>query len=257
MRRLPASLLFLALGGTLVAGTAALAAHNGWNAAAVGLPFSSSSTTGTGVLGNGTIRTFVDVDSAGRPSAVGAIFTAGVLENLPATGVPLSLSLGPDASRTPFTHLYVDWVPMGHAPGGVYDRPHIDFHFYFSPVWDRLATAAGVDSQPPAPGALPVGYFKVTESVAFMGTHYADSAGPEFHGAPFEKVFLYGSHEGKITFYDFMATRAWLVNKPNLVIRIKQPVSYPTHGYYPTEMHVNYDSATATYRVALEQFVSH
>jgi hypothetical protein len=160
-------------------------------------------------------------------------------------------------SRTPFTHLYVDWVPHGHAPGGIYDRPHIDFHFFLASLQDRLAVAGGVDSLPPPRAMLPLGYAKVTESVAFMGTHFGDTSGTEFHGAPFDKVVLYGSHEGKITFYDFMVTTAWLATEPNTVIKIKQPASYPAAGYYPTQVRVTYDSAKASYRVALERFVSH
>jgi hypothetical protein len=230
---------------TLVAGTTRLP-----HAA----PYAADSLAAT--LGNGTIHSFVTLDSAGRPSAVGATFTAGMLENLPGSNAPLTLWFGPAQSKTPFTHLYFDWVPTGHAPGGVYDRPHFDFHFYFSSLQERLAVAGGPDSMPPPPTALPVGYAKVTESVAFMGTHFGDTSGAEFHGAPFEKTFLYGSHEGKITFYDFMMTTAWLATRPNIVFTIKQPASYPTPGYYPTQARVSYDSATMTYRVAIERFVS-
>jgi len=234
MRRLPVSLLFLAILVTT----------------------QSAAPSRSATLGDGTIRTFVTLDSAGRLSAVGAALTGGILRNLPGENAPLILGFGPEQSKTPFTHLYFDWVPTGHAPGGVYDRPHFDFHFYFSSLEDRLAVAGGVDSMPPPAATLPRGYAKVTESVAFMGTHFGDTSGAEFHGHPFDKVLLYGSHEGKITFYDFMMTTAWLATRPNTVITIKQPGTYPARGYYPTRARVSYDSTTDTYRVALERFVS-
>jgi hypothetical protein len=211
----------------------------------------------TTVVGNGSIRTFVTLDNAGAPTAVGAIFTEGLLTNLPTSNTAFTLGFGANAAKTPFTHMFFDWAPFGHAPGAIYDRPHLDFHFYFASVQDRLAVAAGVDSTPPGAATLPTNYFKVTESVAFMGTHFADSTFLEFHGTPFDKTLLYGSHEGRITFYDLMTTTAWLVTKPSVLVAIGQPATYPKSGYYPTQYRVSYDAVTREYRVAVEGFVLH
>ena len=246
MRRLLLTSLLLPVGGTLAFAAALLATHR-----------EASKPGQTAKLGNGTIRTFVTLDSAGHPAAVGVVFTAGLLTGLPDTNAPFTLTLGPDGPKTPFTHLYFDWVPLGHAPGGIYDRPHLDFHFYLVSIEDREAVAGGVDSVPPPSRSLPRDYAKVTESVAFMGTHFADMRAPEFHGMPFEKTLLYGSHEGKITFYDLMTTVEWLKTRPRVAFPIKQPLVYPGSGYFPTQVQLTYDSSTATYRVALERFVSH
>jgi uncharacterized protein len=212
----------------------------------------------TTVFGNGSIQTFVTLDNAGHPTAVGVTFGEALLTGLPDSIRAVTLGFGPDAPATPFRHMYFDWVPHGHAPGLIYDKPHLDLHFYFASIPARLAVAGGVDSTPPAAAALPGSYSKVTESVAFMGTHYADTSGAEFHGTPFDKTLLYGSHDGTITFYDLMATKAWLDTKPaNTVVPIAQPASYPKSGWYPTQFHVSYDGVTHQYRVALETFVQH
>jgi len=219
-------------------------------------PASVDSTTT--VFGSGSIRTFVTLDASGHPTAVGAIFSEALLTGLPSVASAVTLGFGPDAPKTPFTHMYFDWVPNGHAPGLIYDKPHLDFHFYFASIAARQAVAGGVDSTPPAAGALPSRYSKVTESVAFMGTHYADTSGAEFHGTPFDKTLLYGSHDGAVTFYDLMTTTAWLATKPtSVVVPITQPSAYPKTGSYPTQFHVSYDAAAHEYRVALETFVLH
>ena len=43
--------------------------------------------------------------------------------------------------KIPFTHVVANYNPLGHVPLGVYDVPHIDFHFYTISKADRVKVA--------------------------------------------------------------------------------------------------------------------
>ena len=87
-------------------------------------------------LGQGTVKSYVAMNAAGDPTAVGLIMTEAALEGLPNTkpaegdGYELVLSLPKETKSTVFNHIGVDWNPVGHVPIGVYNVPHFDFHFY-------------------------------------------------------------------------------------------------------------------------------
>lgn len=112
-------------------------------------------------LGDGTVRTYVDIDEGNSPVAIGVNFTSGMLENLPTEpnnksrcfdldgdGViadqgecegdeerilylPKQIA---DDARIPIKYIAVNWIAHGHPspappPWAV---PHFDFHFYMS-----------------------------------------------------------------------------------------------------------------------------
>jgi len=90
-----------------------------------------------------------------------------------------------------------------------------------------------------------------------MGTHWADTTGPEFPAGSggFARTMVYGYNDGLFKFYDIMITRQWLQTHPSVTLPVAQPASYPAPGYYPTQFSVAFDASSQTYRVALEGFV--
>eukprot|EP01083_Nonionella_stella_P210402 761745_1 len=50
---------------------------------------------------------------------------------------------GPHDDHQKFNHLLLNWNPEGHAPLGIYNVPHFDFHFYFINSTER--ESLGID----------------------------------------------------------------------------------------------------------------
>jgi hypothetical protein len=195
-------------------------------------------------LGNGSVRTFTTETPSGEPKYHGAEFDRAALEELPsaddlaaadnrsdadkyrsegqATKVHFKQSLQffvplPDAERTPFTFLGLNWNPGGHFGGaGAWLRPHFDVHFHMFdtatvdavegprlPPYDTGNGEYESDGPKPDPGGevtetnfdydqLPEGYERSPDPVADqryitdMGEHTAPADAPELPDAPGE-----------------------------------------------------------------------
>ena len=209
----------------------------------------------TTMLGGGTLQTFIERGPGGAPTALGVTFDSALLAGLPLTDTFMTVKLPSAAGGTVYTHLYFDYVPHGHEPAGVYDTAHFDFHFYFIPPDLRELIPAGVDTFTVPAAIRPANFRKATESVSRMGTHWADSTGPEFTGGGWNRSMIYGYNEGQFKFYDIMITKHWLQTTPTDTVTFNQPASFPASGYYPTKFTVRYDAATKRFRVAMEGFV--
>ncbi|WP_431215365.1 hypothetical protein ACQ86N_12090 [Puia sp. P3] len=123
----------------------------------------------------------------------------------------LSLKFHPKAAVTPFTHALLEWNPHGHEPAGIYDKPHFDFHFYIQSESERLAIPPYMQDSSkfllfPAQGYLAPNLRPFPGGVPEMGTHWVDVTTPELNGQPFTQTFLYGTYDGKVTFYEPMIT---------------------------------------------------
>ena len=197
------------------------------NARALGAP---------SALGNGTVAGYAEFDVSGAVTAIGVVFSGGVLDNLPAAPsdghhcfdmnkdgtIDLAaecaswhervLPLPSEASRQPdlpFKWALLNWNPHGHIPPGVYDKPHFDVHFYIEPIEKVFAIESGpcgpehvrCDQFTQARLPVPANYmhpdFKDVEAVApAMGNHLVDPKAPEFNGVPFTHTWIYGVYEG-------------------------------------------------------------
>lgn len=86
-----------------------------------------------------------------------------------------------------------------------------------------------------------------------MGSHWFDIHSPEFNGQVFTQTFLYGSYNGKVTFYEPMITLAFLKNTTTFERPIPTPAKFQQAGYYPTVMRVvKHDGVT---EVVLDNFI--
>ncbi len=171
----------------------------------------------------------------------------------------ISLKLHPKAGTTPFNHVLVDWNPQGHPPAPVYDKPHFDFHFYTSTEQERMAIPAyEQDSLKfknlPSAGYMPQSYIPIPGGVPQMGTHWVDVTSGELNGQPFTQTFLYGSYDGKVTFYEPMITEAFIKQNASFERTIPQPDKYGKAGWYPIKMRL--EKKNGATHIILEQFVS-
>lgn len=200
-------------------------------------------------------------------------------------GYEIVLELPPAAiEKTAFRHVVLNWNPRGHAPAGVYDSAHTDFHFYFTSVEEREAIGRARDSKDmcmvpgadPAgplernaqtceqfqvtaaalpPDQMPRGYVSVGATEPAMGNHLLDPKSHEFHGEAFDHTFIYMSHAGRLTGMEPMITLNFMrgLDKP-LRVPIAMPEAFPVAGLYPTEYVVEYDRDGALFRVYYENW---
>jgi len=216
-------------------------------------------------LGNGVVWSWVEYGPEGTPVAIGVTFTEAALSGLPEkppSDIPFwdhELSLPKQGQVPPFDHIAVDWNPAGHIPPGVYDVPHFDFHFYMISSNERNGITVNKEdmakhARKPSAEFIPAGYILPDGTQEpRMGSHWIDPDGPEFHGQPFNRTFIYGSYDGKVVFYEPMVSVAYLKeNRANATEAIKLPASYETPGYYPVAYSVKHDPVRREYTVSLE-----
>lgn len=245
-------------------------------------------------VGKGMVSSYATFDNAGAPKAIGVVFPASALEALPAapsdghhcfdrnndgkldlekecTGShEWVIPLPSDAARRadiPFKWVGLNWNPHGHIPPGVYDLPHFDIHFYIEPIEKIYAIGAGpcgpelarCDQFKIATRPLPSNYmhpdYKNVDAVApAMGNHLIDPTSPEFHKKRFTRTFIFGTYDGRLTFYEEMLTREYLLTRPDACFAIKSPPAVGVRGYYPTQSCIRFLAQSNEYTVSLEGF---
>lgn len=275
----------------LIAAAIALLSHPMVGRAADGVHY------GTPVrVGDGTMRTYFGVDAAGVPVELGILMDAGALRGLPTEpstsgrcfdmngngridgssecegDYEYFLALPPviaDREDMPVQWVGVNWNVHGHAPPGVYDLPHFDFHFYMTSkaAIDRIRVGScGIfidcDDFKRATQPVPAKYVdsrfvNVDAAVPMMGNHLVDTTSPELAQPPqkFTHTWILGAYDGRITFLEPMITREYLLERPNRCFAIKQPSAWQLSGYYPTRYCMRYHARVDKYTISLEGLV--
>lgn len=214
----------------------------------------------------GKAWTWIQIDPAGNPEKIAIAIDDAAMNSLNMGGEggsghdhsnSLSLALHPKAGSTVFKHALLDWNPTGHEPAGVYDLPHFDFHFYMTSEADRIAIPAPDQDMSkfliyPDAAYLPVNYVAGPPAPQ-MGLHWVDVTSPELNGQTFTQTFIYGSYDGKVTFYEPMITKAFIDSKSEYVRDIPVPSKFAESGFYPTRMHLVKGSGLTN--IILEGFV--
>ena len=245
-------------------------------------------------VGNGTVSSYAEFDKNGTPKAIGIVFQASALDGLPTANsdghhcfdqnkdgnvdlqkecfgshewvIPLP-SEAARRSEIPFKWVGLNWNPNGHIPPGVYDLPHFDVHFYIESIEKIFAIAPGpcgpdfvrCDQFKIATKPLPSNYmhadFKSVDAVApAMGNHLIDPTSPEFNKKKFTRTWIYGVYDGRITFYEEMLTREYLLSQPATCFPLKSPPAVGVRGYYPTQSCIRYHSQANEYTISMEGF---
>lgn len=210
-------------------------------------------------VGQGTARAYL-VHEGPVPLELGIALSEGALRGLPTEqmGYEYRLPLPRGAAALPFHDVVLNWNPHGHVPPGVYDRPHFDLHFYTITDTERRQIVASDPqfeqrgARQPPPEYRPAGYILPPGTLEpAMGAHWIDPQSAEFQGRPFTRTFLFGSWDGRLTFYEPMITLAYLETRPDELIRIPVAARHEVRGYYPDAYRVQYDAAKREYRVGL------
>jgi hypothetical protein len=159
-------------------------------------------------------------------------------------------------ANTPFKYIGLDWNPYGHDPANVYTLPHFDLHFYMVP---KTEVEAAVDMAKmdvhPAADYLPQAYVP-GPPVPQMGKHWVDITSPELsqtNPQTFTQTFIYGTYNGRVTFYEPMITLNFLKTTPTFQRSIPQPAKVQQTGYYPTQMRIQKHGSVT--EVILDNFI--
>ena len=144
-----------------------------------------------------------------------------------------------------------------------------DFHFYWISLQERNSILPSDPAFATKARSVPTGDYvppfyvvpgdPADVAVPQMGVHWSDVRSPELQGIlghpdqyqPFTKTFIYGSWNGRFTFYEPMVTVEYLKSNPDFSRAIPVPAQYPEAGYFPTSYKVTYDAQAKEYRVAL------
>ncbi len=214
--------------------------------------------------------TWLQLNKNGNPEKLGIVLTDAALNSVPAAhndgddhdhgdmNNNWILKFHPKASVIPFNHVGMGWNPSGHEPEPIYGLPHFDFHFYMvSPAEVVTIPPYEVDSTKfkiwPAPDYFPPTYINPGGGVPQMGAHWVDITSGEFNGQQFTQTFIFGSYDGKVTFYEPMITLNFLKNNSNFERAIPQPAKVQKSGWYPTKLRVvKHDGVT---EIVLDAFV--
>ncbi len=246
-------------------------------------------------VGSGMVSSYAEADRDGTPKAIGIVFQASALEGLPAEHsdghhcfdhdndgkfdldkecfgshewvIPLPSEVA-RRPEVPFKWVGLNWNAHGHIPPGVYDLPHFDVHFYIEPIEKIFAIKPGpcgpenvrCDQFKLATRPLPSNYmhpdFTNVNAVApAMGNHLVDLTSPEFKGKKFTQTWIYGIYDGRVTFYEAMLTREYLLSRPAACFALKSPPAVGVRGYYPTQHCIRYLPQSNEYTVSMENFV--
>lgn len=212
-------------------------------------------------VGNGLVRSYIEVDCNNTPVSLGIAMTGKTLEGLPDIEHEYDYLLPmPEVYKIPpYEHVMLNWNPHGHEPTEIYGAPHFDFHFYTitNEVRSKI-TCSGDDEaiclKKPDPDYLPQYYAPTPAGVPGMGWHWFDTRSPEFHGQPFTSTLIYGFYDGQVAFIEPMITRDFLLNHGTVEADIPLPAKVKKGGYYPDHYSVSYDSVQDMISVALKQF---
>jgi hypothetical protein len=213
-------------------------------------------------FGNGAARTFVTVDPAGTPTALGLRWSEAAMANLPMEMLDVVLPLPSDVAVPPFDHLTLGWMPMGHPPFGVYTVPHIDVHAYFiSPASRGMISPADPQFGPkagrPLPADLvPAGYTGSPGAVPGMGAHWLNPLSPEFNGSDFDATFQYGVWDGAIVFMEPLFARSFLDARSEASGTVAQPARWAREGFYPQRWSIEFDAEAREYVLTLGELVA-
>lgn len=215
---------------------------------------------------HGKAWTSIELDDDGKPLKASIVIDNEAMESLDTNTTSgghhhtnsVSLKFHSKASALPFNHALLDWVPGGHEPFEIYGKPHFDFHFYIQPEAERAAIPPfETDSSKfkilPSPAFFPPTYFPAPGGVLQMGVHWLDATTPELNGQPFTQTFIYGSYDGKLTFFEPMITKTFIDANPTFSRDFPVAGKLQVAGYYPTKYNLKRNEDGLV--VSLENFV--
>jgi hypothetical protein len=221
-------------------------------------------------IGDGVAQSWLKLDDAGKPTALGVIITGSSLQNLSSIPLqPYSLTLPSQAELSAIKSLSFDWYGTG-LPGAaavlkvpVAAVPLFLLHAYLmtpeeakaiSPA-DPQFMVKGMKSIPPE-NIHPDYNIMAGGPVPGNGTHILDAKGPLYKTEPLRTAVDYGYFDGRWTTIEPIFTRSLMESKTDLSEKLKLPAVYPKSGlYYPTTYSLKYDATNKEYIIAFEGLI--
>jgi len=215
-------------------------------------------------FGSDSVRAWTKKDLNGNPVSVGITFKAKALAGLPTSDTMYMLMLpmssggmGMNMMISPFDHIELDWSAHGDPSSSVYNKPHLDAHFFAVSMNDQMNIMGGMDTVMLASKYIPKNCVPYGDVEMNMGVHYIDTTSSEFKGSPFQHSYNYGFYHGNMTFVEAICSKAYLDAKANYSGAISQPNAFTMGGYYPTQYNITYDASTDSYTYSLDGLMMH
>ncbi|MDB5012787.1 MAG: hypothetical protein JWQ25_989 [Daejeonella sp.] len=205
-------------------------------------------------IGNKEAKAWVSVNAKGDPIAIGVSLPGDAILNLDSEPKIFTLHLPLDVKVAPYDHIDLNWNPVGHPPMDIYTTPHFDLHFYMICEQDQAKIEGQLPPyMDPAPALkyIPEAYVQGPGVEPEMGCHWVDVLSPEFNGKSFTRTMIWGTHSGKVIFFEPMFTLAYLKTKPEEIIPMRQPASFEKSGFYAQNYSFKYDENHQRYIIAL------
>jgi hypothetical protein len=240
-------------------------------------------------MGDGTVRAYGIMRADGDTQEIGVLISEEALKGLPqncqadpaSTGAKwlICQPAGPDgkgkmndtmvttldmpapvAKATGISKLDISWLPYGHAPEKVWDKPQFDIHFPFVKPTGGTNEKAFYDA--PSKAQLPEGYMVLPGSGFHWDTdalkghaHAADPAdSPEFAGGPFRGNFLYITYEGKAIGYEAYVSKALLDEKGTYTKSLEAPEKSYGTDVAPGLLTITHVPSMKAFRVSLSNY---
>jgi len=207
------------------------------------------------VLGNGMVRTWVQVNASGTRDLIGISLTESALNNLDTARQLFVLKFPVTPGDSLVNHMFFGWNPQGHPPPlGYYLPPHFDLHFTTTSISARESVIPGPDLLLGPNYTPPDHFYDPAGAIPRQGTHWADSTDPIIHGVPLTNSHTYGYYREKLFFFEAHVARAYLLTNPNEVFVFKQPYLVTREGWYPRQYSVSHNVSNQTYNIVLQNF---
>jgi len=218
-------------------------------------------------FGDGTARTYLEMDDHGNPVELGVAFGTR-FDALPDGALEVRLDLPMDTPAVlPVDHAVLRWRPEGHEPELAYGLPHVDVRFLLLDA-DEVGEIAEGDCEgsgltcdaleradrPLAKVAHPPGHAALGVYEPGEGAVLFDLFAPEVMGAMFELGWTYARFDGRVSSFGAEAARGWLETLTDeTCIGVTTPDAFPRAGWYPTTVCASW-GGDGQYRVSLRDF---
>ncbi len=161
--------------------------------------------------------------------------------------------------QTFFDHISFDWVPHGHVPQGIYDRPHFDVHFYHSTVAEVAAVDCTKTTKIASNLLAPAYALPPADDPEYCVPHMGVHASPASDFAPhfeFRETFIYGYYEKDLAFFEPMITKEFFLSKQAAEHQLQLPASFLQLGKsLPQSYSIRYLEENDEYQITFRDFV--
>lgn len=143
------------------------------------------------------------------------------------------------AQQTVLRSMQLLYLPVGHAPAGVYDLPHWEWHLFTLPEAEVIAIDCS-NPKIPSTAQLPPNHIVISTCIVRGGMHASDLSFPEFSGGRFSRG-VYGSYyDARFIGIEPKVASAVLLERAPFSMPSYDPTPLGDPGNYPRRVDVSY-----------------